>query len=137
MSLWISYHPQLKKSSKLVNAYLLFFRAHNTPESSSARNTFFSYLRPFLLSSLFLGLAPGSRCQEPHGASMVSEGCRDTRPALSAGSVGWFFLQLNQGRTFLLLPKDSPPLGGFSQGQVGWQHQETVPTCCETRAIIC
>lgn len=118
-----------------------YFSEHTTQlmplQSSSARNTFFSYLKVFLLSSLFLGLAPGSRCQEPHGASVVSEGCCDTSLALSAEAAGWLFLQLNQGRNLLLLPKDSPLLGGFSQGQVGWQQQETVPTCCETRAVIC
>lgn len=108
-----------------------YFSEHTTqlvpPESSSARNTFFSYLKVFLLSSLFLGLAPGSRCQEPHGAGVVSEGCRDPRPALSAG---WLFLQLNQGRTFLLLPKDFPPLGGFSlarlAGSIRKQSQRAV-----------
>lgn len=122
--------------------HISYFSEHTTqltpPESSSARNTFYSYLKVFLtLSSLFLGLASGSRCQEPPGAGVVSKGCRDTRLALSAGAAGWLFLQLNRGRTFLLLPKDSPLLGGFSQGQVGWQQQETGPTCCETRAVIC
>jgi len=46
-------------------------------------------------------------------------------------------VQLNRSRTLLLLPKDSPLLGGFCQGQAGWQQRETVPTCCETKAAIC
>lgn len=125
--------PAQEKFETCKSIFLIFQSTqHNWCHMKAAQQGihFFSYLKVFLLSSLFLGLAPGSRCQEPHGASVVSEGCCDPRLALSAGAAGWLFLQLNQGRTFLLLPKDSPPLGSFSQarlaGNIKKQSQRAV-----------
>lgn len=95
----------------------------------------FSYPRAhsFLASSLVQWM-PGP-LEGQYGVRGVPR--HTTIPLLGGGGWVTVSVQLNQGRTLLLPPKDSPLPGDFSQGQVSWQQQEPVPTCCETRAVIC
>lgn len=127
--LWVSYHHWLKNSSKLTNVYYLFFRACNATDpiwKHLSKEYIFQLPEGFPNPELTLSWPHPwcSRCQDPHGARGVSEGCRDTWPPLSVWWLVTVSVQLNQSRTFLLLPKDSPLRGGFPRARLAGSSRE-------------